>query len=106
MTKWGSCMGKFVIQICARIVANAEKHISQNLSGRKLNKWAEAPWPSNYTAEDDTMPELDEKWANYYQHLIGILHWTLELGRVTSSPRFQSLRHRWQHHGALGCGTT
>ena len=28
------------------------------------------------------MPELDEEWANYYQHLIGVLHWTLELGRV------------------------
>ena len=64
------------------IVANIEKHIGQNLSGRKLNKRAEVPWPNNYTAEDDTTPELDEEWANYYQHLIGILHWTLKLGRV------------------------
>ena len=64
------------------IVANVEKHIGQNLGERKLNKRAEVPWPSNYTAEDDTTPKLDEEWANYYQHLIGILHWTLELGRV------------------------
>ena len=64
------------------IVANIVKHIGQNLGGRKLSKKAKAPWPSNYTAEDDISPELDTEWANYYQHLIGILHWMLQLGRV------------------------
>ena len=48
------------------------------LSKRK----AECPWPSNYTAEDDESPELNAEWANFYQHLVGVLHWTLELGRV------------------------
>ena len=64
------------------IVANVEKHIGQNLRGQKSNKWAEAPWPSNYTAEDNITPKLDMEWANYYKHLISVLHWTLELGRV------------------------
>ena len=50
--------------------------------GRKLSKHAKTLWPSNYTAEDNTSPELDTEWANYYQHLIGVLHWMLELGRV------------------------
>ena len=75
---WANSSSKYVKEI----VANVEKHIGQNHGGRKLNKRAEVPWPSNYAAEDDTTPELDEEWANYYQHLIGILHWTLELGRV------------------------
>ena len=75
---WANSSSKYVQEI----VTNVEKHIRQNLGGRKLNKWAEVPWPSNYTAEDDTTPELDEEWANYYQDLIGILHWTLELGQV------------------------
>ena len=75
---WANSLSKYVQEI----VASVEKHISQNLSGRKLNKQAEVPWLSNFTAKDDTTPELDEEWANYYQHLIGILHWTLELRRV------------------------
>ena len=75
---WANSSSKYVQEI----VANVEKHISQNLGGRKLNKQAEVPRPSNYASEDDTTHELDEEWANYYQHLIGILHWTLELGRV------------------------
>ena len=75
---WANSSSKYVQEI----VANVEKHIGQNLGGRKLNKQAEVPWPSNYAAEDDTTPELDEEWAKYYQHLIGILHWTLELGRA------------------------
>ena len=32
--------------------------------------------------EDDESPELPPKLASYYQHLIGILHWIMELGRV------------------------
>ena len=75
---WANSSSKYVQEI----VANVEKHIGQTLGGRKLNKWAEAPWPSNYTAEGDTTPELDKDWANYYQHHIDILHWMLELGRV------------------------
>ena len=75
---WVNSSSKYVQEI----VANVEKHIGQNLGGRKLSKWAKAPWLSNYTAKDNTTPELDTEWANYYQHLISILHWTLELGRV------------------------
>ena len=33
-------------------------------------------------AEDDESPELPSQLASYYQHLISILHWIVELGRV------------------------
>ena len=59
---WVNSSSKYVQEI----VANVEKHINQNLGGRKLSKWAKAPWLSSYTAEDDTTPKLDTEWANYY----------------------------------------
>ena len=40
-----------------------------------------APWPSNYHPEADVTPELSPSKASYYQSLIGILRWIVELGR-------------------------
>ena len=63
-------------------IANIEQFIDSNLQGMKLRRNVKHPWPSNYTSEDDETPELDAKMANYYQHLVGVLHWGIELGRV------------------------
>ena len=63
-------------------VPNVEDYIDRNLEGRKLKKNPTYSWPTNYTAEDDESPELPPTLASYYQHLIGILHWIMELGRV------------------------
>ena len=63
-------------------VCNVEDYITRNLDGRKLKKNPTYSWPTNYTAEDDESPELPPMLASYYQHLIGILHWIVELGRV------------------------
>jgi hypothetical protein len=40
------------------------------------------PFSLDYRPELDETPELDARRANYYQGLIGILHWTCKLGRV------------------------
>ena len=39
-----------------------------------------SPWPSNYHPEADVSPELSSTQALYYQSLIGILHWIVDLG--------------------------
>ena len=93
---WANSSSRYVQEI----VANVEKHIGQNLGGRKLNKRAEVPWPSNYAAEDDTTPELDEEWANYYQPNTSSVSFIghLNLDEWTSSPKSPSSHHRWQHH--------
>ena len=39
-------------------------------------------WPRNYRPELDVSAELSSAQASYYQSLIGILRWILELGRV------------------------
>ena len=51
-------------------------------SGRQLPKRAEAPFKSGYRPEIDVSQELTGEEASYYQSLIGILRWMVELGRV------------------------
>ena len=43
---------------------------------------ANAPMQTSYTCELDMTPELDEKYSTYFQSLIGVLRWIVELGRV------------------------
>ena len=42
-------------------------------------KW---PWPQNYRPEVDDPTELSSIQASYYQSLIGIIRWIVELGRA------------------------
>jgi hypothetical protein len=45
-------------------------------------KDCKAPWPTDCICETDVSPELTPEQANYYQSLIGILQWMVEIGRV------------------------
>ena len=40
------------------------------------------PWPSLYRPELDVTNELDLKLTNRFQQLIGVLIWSIELGRI------------------------
>lgn len=48
----------------------------------RLPARANTPMQTAYRAELDVTPELDPKLAAYFQSLIGILRWMVELGRV------------------------
>jgi hypothetical protein len=48
----------------------------------KLKKKATAPITTDYRPELDASPELNPSDAAYYQSLIGILQWAVELGRI------------------------
>ena len=50
--------------------------------GRRLPSHAYTPMTSNYAPETDDSPELDPDDITYFQELIGILRWAVELGRV------------------------
>ena len=54
------------------ISSQAHHHISINSQ----------PFLVGIVSEDDDSPELTPTLASYYQHLIGVLHWIVELGRV------------------------
>ena len=42
---------------------------------------ANSPWPSIYRLIDNITPELAPTKGSYYQSLIGVLRWIVELGR-------------------------
>ena len=61
-------------------VSNVETYLSEK--GEKLPAKALTPLSSNYRPEIDTSSELGSVESAYYQSLIGILRWMVELGRV------------------------
>ena len=64
------------------MVKNTEDYIDKELNGRKLPARSSGPWPTDYAPELDETPELSPKLANYYQSIIGALHWAVEIGRI------------------------
>ena len=67
-------------QYVQNAVRNVEDYLKKN--DDKLPSRARSPWTSGYRPETDVTPELSPAKATYYQSLIGILRWIVELGRV------------------------
>jgi len=76
MYGWGMSSSKYV----KSAVNNVKEHLQEQ--GRELPRRAATPFASNYRPEVDCSPELSPYDANYFQSQIGILRWTVELGRV------------------------
>ena len=89
---WGMSSAKYVQEA----VCNVKDYITKNLDGLKLKKKAKFAWPSNYMVEDDESAELPSKLVTYYQHLIRILHWMVELGRVDIITEVHYSLLKWQ----------
>lgn len=51
-------------------------------SGLTLKGKPSTPMQTNYRPELDVTPLLEPDQANYYQSLIGVLRWAVELGRI------------------------
>jgi hypothetical protein len=75
---WGISPSKYIQEA----VKSVEDFLDKNFNGRKLLKRAPTPFESDYAPELDTTPELDSKQATYFQSLVGVLRWMVELGRV------------------------
>lgn len=63
-----------------RAIADVERELKY--IGQTLRNKVSTPMSSGYRPELDQSSELDPKRANYYQGLIGVLRWMVELGRV------------------------
>ena len=61
-------------------VANVEKTFAN--TAWKVPSRANTPMTTEYIPELDGTPELDAKYLQHYQELIGILRWATEIGRV------------------------
>jgi len=67
-------------QYVQNAIKNVEDHLRRN--GEKLPTRVKSPWSTNYRPEIEITPELGPIKASYYQSLVGILRWIVELGRV------------------------
>ena len=76
---WTLSPSKYVCEA----VKNCEKHIKENYGGKySLNKNAPNPFPVGYEAETDTSPELPPDEASYFNTIIGVMRWMVEIGRI------------------------
>ena len=74
----------------SQYVRAAVKNVEEYLSREENKQWkmpakAEMPLQTTYRPELDVSPELDATESAYYQSLIGVLRWMVELGRVDIS---------------------
>ena len=67
-------------QYIKEAVKNVETYLNKKDMG--LLKNTTVPITSNYSPEIDSSPELNEEDSTYYQSLIGILRWIVEMGRM------------------------
>jgi Reverse transcriptase (RNA-dependent DNA polymerase) len=69
---------------CDKYVKRAIEEVQRTLAevGDQLKGKAMTPTSHGYRPELDASPELDDRRANYYQGLIGVLRWMVELGRI------------------------
>ena len=61
-------------------IANVEEKLSK--SNLRLPSKCITPFVSGYHPSEDMTKELDSEGTRYYQELIGVLRWAIELGRV------------------------
>jgi hypothetical protein len=76
---WGLSPFKYV----AQAVNNCQTHLTEKLHDRyRLPSRADNPFQCDYAPEMDTTNPLDPECSSFYQHLIGVTRWMVELGRV------------------------
>lgn len=63
-----------------RALADVERELNE--INQTLKNKVSTPISDGYRPEIDATPELDARCANYYQGLIGVLRWIVELGRI------------------------
>ena len=64
-------------------IKNVEEYVRKSKNSHlKIPSKAETPLTTSYRPELDVSPELTPRDSAYYQSLIGILRWIVELGRI------------------------
>jgi hypothetical protein len=76
VTAWAISASQYIQEA----VKNVEEHLKRN--DMVLKRGTNSPLSNNYRPECDATPELSESDGSYYQSLIGILRWMVEMGRI------------------------
>jgi hypothetical protein len=75
---WSQSSDKYV----KASVENVEAKLKSLKKGLRTRKQSTTPFISTYKPELDVSPELKHEGHRYYQELIGVLRWAIELGRL------------------------
>ena len=67
-------------QYVQEAIKNVELYLQRK--GMALRRGTKSPMTTNYRPECDISPELKPEDASYYQSLIGVLRWMVEMGRL------------------------
>ena len=71
------------IQVCPIIVQELRDISKEKLYGKySLPKMAPNPFVGEYRPETDTTYSFDPDRAYYYQTMIGVMRWMLEIDRI------------------------
>jgi hypothetical protein len=64
-------------------VQNFQTHLTEKLGGTfRIPAKAANPFPENYSLDTDVTDPLDPDCSLFFQHLIGVMCWMVEIGRV------------------------
>ena len=97
---WGMSPSKYVQQA----VKNCESQLIKDFDGRyTLPSKADNPFPTTYEPELDTSEPLDPTGASFYSHIIGVMRWMVEIGRVDIATEVSLLSSHlaYPRHGHL-----
>ena len=85
---WSMSLSKYVkeaVRICKEYVA---RHLSK---GYRLPKKADNPFKSSYSPQMDVPPVLGPEELPYYQSLIGVMRWMIEIGQIDNNTKISLL---------------
>ena len=74
-----TCWTMSSVKYLKAAIANVEAKLGPN---EKLPTRCDTPFSSGYHPAEDTTPELDANGLQYFQEMIGVLRWAVEIGRV------------------------
>ncbi len=76
---WGLSPSKYNFQA----VRNCQLHLIEKLAGRySIPARVNSPFPIDYDPSTDLSNFLDPDCSSFYQHLIGVMRWMVELGCI------------------------
>ncbi len=76
---WGLSPSKYVVQA----VKICQLHLTDKLNGKySIPARADNLFPVDYDPSTDLSDILDPECSSFYQHLIGVMRWMVELGHI------------------------
>jgi hypothetical protein len=85
---WGMSPSKYVNQAAK----NCQTHLTAKLNNKyKILTRADNPFLTNYCPDTDVTEPLDPECLFFYQHLISVMRWMIELGRVDIATKVSML---------------